>query len=91
MSRLYLLIPMAIFTVPGALARYAELTQVRKAVLGTVSLCAAEASTLVFSLSAMRPVLREAWAVAAVLAWFCATLSTGTVRRSATSERQSRH
>ncbi len=90
MSRLYLLIPMAIFTVPGALARYAELTQVRKAVLGIVWLCAAEAGTLVFSLIAMRPVLQEAWAVIAVLAWFCATLSTGTVRQSATSGDQSR-
>jgi serine/threonine protein kinase len=83
MSRLYLLVPMAIFTLPGALARYAGLGRVRDAVLGGIALCIAEAGSLVFGLFATRPTVLEASAVLAVLAWCCATLSTGSVLRGA--------
>lgn len=83
MSRLYLLIPMAIFTVPGALARYARLARVRYAVLGIIALCLAEAGSLVFGLFATRPAVLEACSALAVLAWCTAALSTGSVLQGA--------
>lgn len=83
LSRLYLLIPMAIFTLPGALAQYAGLTRVRNAVLGIVALCLAEAGSVVYGLVATRPTVLEACAALAVLAWSAATLSTGSVLQGA--------
>jgi serine/threonine protein kinase len=83
LSRLYLLIPMAIFTMPGALAQYARLTRVRDAVLGIVALCLAEAGSVVYGLVATRPAVLEACSALAVLAWSAATLSTGSVLQSA--------
>jgi serine/threonine protein kinase len=83
MSRLYLLIPMAIFTAPGALARYATLARVRYAVLGIIALCLAEAGSLVFGLIATRPAVLGACSALAVLAWSTATLSTGSVLQGA--------
>jgi hypothetical protein len=76
LSRLYVLIPMAVFTVPGALARYAGITRASKAVLGSIALCLAEAGSLVFGLAAARPAVLEACAAVAVLAWSGATLAT---------------
>jgi hypothetical protein len=78
-SRLYLLIPMAIFTLPGALARYAGLARVRPAMLGIIGLCLAEAGSLVYGLAAARPAVLVASAALAVLAWSGATLATGSV------------
>ena len=78
-SRLYLLIPMAIFTLPGALARYAGLARARNAMLGIAALCLAEAGSLVFGLAVARPAVLEACSAIAVLAWSAATLSTGSV------------
>src|SRR4051794_14160169 len=75
LSRLYLLIPMAIFTLPGALAQYARLTRVRNAVLGIIALCLAEAGSVVYGLVATRPTVLEACSALAVLAWSAATLS----------------
>ncbi len=83
LSRLYLLIPMAIFTLPGALAQYARLTRVRNAVLGVVAFCLAEAGSLVYGLVATRPAALEACSALAVLAWSAAILSTGSVMQSA--------
>ena len=83
MSRLYLLIPMAIFTAPGVFARYARVARVRGAVLGIIALCLAEAGSLVFGLFATRPAVLEACSALAVLAWSTATLSTGSVLRGA--------
>jgi serine/threonine protein kinase len=82
-SRLYLLIPMAIFTLPGALARYARLTRARDAVLGIIALCLAEAGSLVYALFVTRPAALEAWAALTVLAWSAAILSTGSVFQGA--------
>jgi serine/threonine protein kinase len=78
-SRLYLLIPMAIFTLPGALARYAGLARVRHAMLGIIGLCLAEAGSLVYGLAAASPAVLVASAALAVLAWSGATLATGSV------------
>jgi serine/threonine protein kinase len=83
LSRLYLLIPMAIFTLPGALAQYASLNRVGNAVLGIVALCLAEAGSVVYGLVATRPTVLEACAALAVLAWSAATLSTGSVLQGA--------
>jgi hypothetical protein len=83
LSRLYLLIPMAIFTLPGALAQYARLTRVRNAVLAIIGLCLAEAGSVVYGLVATRPAVLEACSALAVLAWSAATLSTGSVLPSA--------
>jgi eukaryotic-like serine/threonine-protein kinase len=83
LSRLYLLIPMAIFTLPGALAQYARLTRVRNAVLAIIGLCLAEVGSVVYGLVATRPAVLEACSALAVLAWSAATLSTGSVLPSA--------